>query len=1015
MGKQRDKKKSIKKSGHLLSKIFIPMIVLAVMQIIILIIALIASGEFSYLRRNSYSFISEKAENRKNNVEVRLNQIAVITNDSAGEINNIVKESLGKKNKKAADIGNDKELDKFIIRETAGSLIKLIRNANINDAYIILESDGLYDSDGKKQRTGLYLRDTDVNNNSVLDNKDIFVEMGSSEISHSMKLSLDSEWALYADMTDEQQFAFYYNAIENAKDNPNLSMDLLGYWSRFSKISDNAKESFKYTIPLISDDGEVYGVLGIGLFDKTLQQNMPSKDFMNDSACYLFAVDLNDDEIYKIVMHSGPAYVRLFGEDTDIKIGKKDKYGLYSFLDSTKADSVGSFYEVSLYKKGSPYKYQKWILVCIADKTAVLKPYTTIIKTLVLSLLISFFISVLLSFVISGLINSPVKKMIKRLNSNRQVKNIISFEPSGIEEIDKLGEAVSNLQKHVVEDAYRLSKIISMAGNGIGVFMYDLALKEFFVGESLVKLLDFDIQQEGDITLRAKIFWKMLEEVDKDNLIKDSRIFVDENVNSERIELQYTDSKKDETRWIRVNMYKDTNSIVCLMQDITDSVIEMKKIEYERDYDITTGLLNRRAFYYKLSRVFSDKNLLKTAACFMFDLDNLKYVNDTYGHDFGDDYIKTAAGVFRQFEYENSIVSRLSGDEFVLFFYGYDGKDEIRRIKNELYDKLRESFCVLPDGAHYKMRASGGVSWYPYDAEDSDLLIKYADFAMYTVKHSTKGNIGEFDEVAYRNDSVLVNGIEELNRIIDEGSIRYAFQSIVSARTGEIYGYEALMRPISEKLNTPLEFIRIAKADAKLNEVEKLTWCYGLKYYKEQVEKGNIDKDAKIFLNTIPNNMIDDDCIKEIEHEYADYLHNIVVEILESEQTNDDYINKKKEVLASWNGILALDDFGTGYNSEYALLELKPDLIKIDRSLISGCDKDISRTNMIRDIVNIAKRGNIVVLAEGIETYDEMKTVINCGVDLLQGFYLSKPLYEPDSLSVERKSEILELRKNNQQ
>lgn len=1015
MSKQRDKKKSIKKSGHLLSKIFIPMIVLVVMQIIILIIALIASGEFSYLRRNSYSFISEKAENRKNNVEGRLNQIAVITNDSAGEINNIVKESLGKKNKKVADIGNDKELDKFIIRETAGSLIKLIRNANINDAYIILESDGLYDSDGKKQRTGLYLRDTDVNNNSVLDNKDIFVEMGSSEISHSMKLSLDSEWALYADMTDEQQFAFYYNTIDNAKDNPNLSMDLLGYWSRFSKISDNAKESFKYTIPLISDDGEVYGVLGIGLFDKTLQQNMPSKDFMNDSACYLFAVDLNDDETYKIVMHSGPAYVRLFGEDTDIKIGKKDKYGLYSFSDSTKADSVGSFYEVSLYKKGSPYKYQKWILVCIADKTAVLKPYTTIIKTLVLSLLISFFISVLLSFVISGLINSPVKKMIKRLNSNRQVKNIISFEPSGIEEIDKLGEAVSNLQKHVVEDAYRLSKIISMAGNGIGVFMYDLALKEFFVGESLVKLLDFDIQQEGDITLRAKIFWKMLEEVDKDNLIKDSRIFVDENVNSERIELQYTDSKKDETRWIRVNMYKDTNSIVCLMQDITDSVIEMKKIEYERDYDITTGLLNRRAFYYKLSRVFSDKNLLKTAACFMFDLDNLKYVNDTYGHDFGDDYIKTAAGVFRQFEYENSIVSRLSGDEFVLFFYGYDGKDEIRRIKNELYDKLRESFCVLPDGAHYKMRASGGVSWYPYDAEDSDLLIKYADFAMYTVKHSTKGNIGEFDEVAYRNDSVLVNGIEELNRIIDEGSIRYAFQSIVSARTGEIYGYEALMRPISEKLNTPLEFIRIAKADAKLNEVEKLTWCYGLKYYKEQVEKGNIDKDAKIFLNTIPNNMIDDDCIKEIEHEYADYLHNIVIEILESEQTNDDYINKKKEVLASWNGILALDDFGTGYNSEYALLELKPDLIKIDRSLISGCDKDISRTNMIRDIVNIAKRGNIVVLAEGIETYEEMKTVINCGVDLLQGFYLSKPLYEPDSLSVERKSEILELRKNNQQ
>ena len=159
------------------------------------------------------------------------------------------------------------------------------------------------------------------------------------------------------------------------------------------------------------------------------------------------------------------------------------------------------------------------------------------------------------------------------------------------------------------------------------------------------------------------------------------------------------------------------------------------------------------------------------------------------------------------------------------------------------------------------MRASGGVAWYPKDAVDSDLLIKYADFAMYTVKHSTKGNIGEFDKQAYKNDAVLVTGIEELNRIIDEGSIRYAFQSIVSAKTGEIYGYEALMRPVSDMLNTPREFIRIAKADAKLNEVERLTWVYGLKEYKKQVDCGNIGSDARIFLNTIPNNMIDSESV----------------------------------------------------------------------------------------------------------------------------------------------------------
>ena len=112
--------------------------------------------------------------------------------------------------------------------------------------------------------------------------------------------------------------------------------------------------------------------------------------------------------------------------------------------------------------------------------------------------------------------------------------------------------------------------------------------------------------------------------------------------------------------------------------------------------------LNRRAFYYKFGRLFSAKKKLKTAACFMFDLDNLKYVNDTYGHDFGDDYIRTAASVFRLFESERSIVARLSGDEFILFFYGYDNRKEIEKIKQRLQEKLRESYCVLPDGAHYK-------------------------------------------------------------------------------------------------------------------------------------------------------------------------------------------------------------------------------------------------------------------------------------------------------------------------
>lgn len=1004
---------SSREGTHLLKKIVVPMICLVILQMLIFAIVLVVSGEFSYLKINSYNSISEKTENRKNYVESSLNQAMLNTNDTVKEINGIVSQILAEEKKTAADIAMDKELDKRIIKESADSLIGLVRKGSINDAFIILESDGLYNEDGAEQKTGLYIRDTDVNENSKIDNRDIYIEMGSSEISHDMGLALDYEWSLYVDMTNKEDFKFFYETIEAGKNNPDMLSDQLGHWTEFSKISRSAQESFKYTVPLISDDGCVYGVVGIGLLEKTIQQNIPSNDFMNESACYIIAVDYDDNGRYSMVMHSGPAYKRLIEDGTKIYQGTAGKYNMYDFSDSAKIECVGSIQDINLYKSGSPFKYQRWVLISVADKEKVLSAYLTIIKTLVVSLICSLIVSIILSFIISGAINSPVKKMIHTLDSNKEAKELVQFASSGIIEIDELAMSVRDLQARVMENASRVSRIISMAGSGIGVFMYELSEDAFFVGESLIHLFDFDVQSEGDITMASDAFWDMFRQIDTEERVKNSQIFADEDEDSDSLELEYIAARNGETRWVRLNMYRDSTSVIGLAQDITDAVVEMKKIEYERDYDITTGLLNRRAFYYKLGRLFSAKKKLKTAACFMFDLDNLKYVNDTYGHDFGDDYIRTAAGVFRLFESKKSIVARLSGDEFILFCYGYNSQNEIREIKHRLQEKLRESYCVLPDGAHYKMRASGGIAWYPQDATDSDLLIKYADFAMYTIKHSTKGNIGEFDKKAYKNDAVLVTGIEELNRIIDEGSIRYAFQSIISAKTGEIYGYEALMRPISDMLNTPREFVRIAKADAKLNEVERLTWIYGLKEYKKQVDSGNIGREARIFLNTIPNNMIDGESVSYLEKECGDCLQHIVLEILESEQVNDDFINKKKELISKWDGMLALDDFGTGYNSEYALLELQPDLIKIDYSLISGCDKDVGRSSMIRDIVNIAKRSNIVVLAEGIETYDEMKVVIQCGVDLLQGFYLSKPLYEPIPLSEERKKEICELAEEN--
>lgn len=166
---------------------------------------------------------------------------------------------------------------------------------------------------------------------------------------------------------------------------------------------------------------------------------------------------------------------------------------------------------------------------------------------------------------------------------------------------------------------------------------------------------------------------------------------------------------------------------------------------------------------------------------------------------------------------------------------------------------------------------------------------------------------------------------------------------------------------------------------------------------------------AKIFINSISNCIMDAKDIAEIERENKDILNSIVLEVLESEEANTEYVHAKQEWISRIGAMTALDDFGSGYNSEYALLTLKPDIIKIDRSIISGCDRDEGKADIITKLVQIAATKNTLVLAEGVETREELKKVIECGVDLLQGFYFGKPSFEPMKCTEQMTGEILDL------
>ena len=161
---------------------------------------------------------------------------------------------------------------------------------------------------------------------------------------------------------------------------------------------------------------------------------------------------------------------------------------------------------------------------------------------------------------------------------------------------------------------------------------------------------------------------------------------------------------------------------------------------------------------------------------------------------------------------------------------------------NEFMNSLKDTTMVI-NGYAIPLRVSAGLAWYPDNARTFDLLVNYADFAMYTVKHSVKGIAMEFDPQSYSDNSYLLSGREELNRMFEQRRVDFAFQPIVR-RDGSVYGYEILMRPKLKNLKGINEILNLARVQAKLPQMEELTWRAGLSSFDAQVRSGNVEEQA---------------------------------------------------------------------------------------------------------------------------------------------------------------------------
>ena len=228
----------------------------------------------------------------------------------------------------------------------------------------------------------------------------------------------------------------------------------------------------------------------------------------------------------------------------------------------------------------------------------------------------------------------------------------------------------------------------------------------------------------------------------------------------------------------------------------------------------------------------------------------------------------------------------------------------------------------------------------------------------------------------------------QVKKVLDENLFTYHFQPIVSAKDGSVVAYEALMRAQVQPGISPINIIKYASHLERLYDVERATFFNILQLVDEHE---NEFADRKIFINSIPGSQLSGEEAQMLEKKLTKHANRVVVELTEQTEADDKTLADMKSGYEKLGIETAVDDYGTGYSNIVNLLRYMPNYVKVDRMLLTGIQDNPQKQHFVKDIVIFAHENHFQVLAEGVETSQELETVIRLGVDLIQGYYTAKP------------------------
>ena len=979
--------------------IFSTMMLVLTVEVLLAVVSIFATNVTGQLDENAKDLLTMRVRNRASYVQELL-----LGAEDLGQLSEQINATTQQMLKSGAisldTLDNSSEQSDALLVALAPELLDTLRAKQVTGIFIMLNTHDLDTCEVGKKMPGIHLRDLDPDARPSERNNDLLLERASATVVKELGIGTDKGWQPAFPYQADTKGGILRTVFQTAyKSGAALSAENYGRWTTNSYcLAGDDRHAIAYSRPLILPDGTVYGVVGVELLTEYLQTKLPFTELDEDKAGTYFMVsstdELTDSEItLRKTVTSGEDLVTADAPLGILNCHRDAEGDDWLELGSKRYHTV--LEPLQLYNRNAPFTNEQWFLAGAMEQSVLLAFSDRVRRVLLTTILVTLVLGVFGSLLVSASLAMPINHLYREVVDAQERKTFPHLSRTGIREVDRFAETITELNKELVTNSTKFLRIMDMASVELGGYELRTDTGSVFVTDNFFPLLGM-----------PGITGKLLSVRRFEEVLKGIRENTPCTRTAEGDEL-LTIRQPDGVRYIMLRSTIEGYAKIGLAEDVTAAALERMRIEHERDYDVLTGLYNRQAFNRVCADLFAQPERMGVAALMMMDLDNLKHINDTYGHDWGDQYIRRTGQCLRKNTPVETVCARLSGDEFLVLFYGYHSRDAVREKIGQLSRAMQQSVAQLPSGNTLHISLSGGIAWYPDDGQDWETLKKYADFAMYQVKHASKGRVEEFDIGVYNREAYAERTRREFQQLLSNEQVFYCFQPIFSAYNGKVFAYEALMRSDLPNLRSPATIMKLAREQGALYEIERITFTKALETFDSLCRAGSVSGDAMLFVNSIASTSLTQEDVEYLNTRWHELCRRVVIEITEEEAIDHEALEKKRNA-PGFTGMFALDDYGSGYANENSLLELAPRFIKVDIAIIRGIDASPDKQQILRNVVAYAHPRCMKIVAEGVETAAELRTVIGLGADLLQGCFLARPAIVPEVIAPEAAAVIQE-------